>query len=111
MTTRRDFCLAASLGPIAAHFAWGAGSRLRIGVTDWNLRLGANPDAVPLAAKLGFDCVQVSFGRKLVADKLPVDSPEIVARYLALSAEHKIPLDGTCVDKLHDNGLKSDKLA
>jgi len=111
MTTRRHFCLAASLGPIAAQFAWGAGSRLRIGVTDWNLRLGANPDAVPLAAKLGFDGVQVSFGRKLVADKLPVDSPEIVARYLALSAEHKIPLDGTCVDKLHDNGLKSDKLA
>jgi sugar phosphate isomerase/epimerase len=28
-----------------------------------------------------------------------------------LSADHKIPIDGTCVDKLHDNGLKSDKLA
>ena len=23
----------------------------------------------------------------------------------------KIPIDGTCVDKLHDNGLKSDTLA
>ena len=28
---------------------------LRIGVTDWNLNLGANPEAVPLAAKLGFE--------------------------------------------------------
>ena len=44
-------------------------------------------------------------------DKLPVDNPAIIARYLALSAEHKIPLAGTCVDRLHENGLKSDKLA
>jgi L-ribulose-5-phosphate 3-epimerase len=86
-------------------------SRLRIGVTDWNLRMGANPDAVPLAAQIGFDGVQVSFGRRLVDDKLPVDNPELIDRYLFLSGQFSIPIDGTCVDKLHDNGLKSDKLA
>jgi sugar phosphate isomerase/epimerase len=84
--------------------------KLRIGVTDWNLNLGASPEAVPLAAKLGFDGVQMSFGRKLVDGKLPTDNPEVIARYLSLSKQHKIPIDGTCVDKLHDNGLKSDPL-
>jgi sugar phosphate isomerase/epimerase len=82
-----------------------------IGVTDWNLNLGANPEALPLAARIGFEGVQVSFGRRLVNDKMPLDDPAIVARYLSLSREHKIPIDGTCVDKLHDNGLKSDRLA
>jgi sugar phosphate isomerase/epimerase len=42
---------------------------------------------------------------------MPVDNPETIARYLALSKQYGIPLDGTCVDRLHDNGLKSDKLA
>ena len=42
---------------------------------------------------------------------MPVDNPEVIARYLALSRENSIPIDGTCVDRLHDNGLKSDKLA
>jgi sugar phosphate isomerase/epimerase len=66
---------------------------------------------VPLAAKLGFEGVQISFGRKLVDDKMPVDDPEVIARYLRFSRENKIPIDGTCVDRLHDNGLKSDPLA
>ena len=105
--TRRDLLCSAAAVP----FLRAAASKLKIGVTDWNLRLGANPEAVPLAAKLGFDGVQISFGRKIEGNKLPLDRPEILARYRALSAEHRIPLDGTCVDKLHDNGLKSDPLA
>ncbi|HLH18160.1 MAG TPA: sugar phosphate isomerase/epimerase family protein [Bryobacteraceae bacterium] len=85
--------------------------RLRIGVTDWNLRLIANPEAVALAARLGFDGVQVSFGRRIADGKMPGDNPELIARYLQASAEHKLPIDGTCVDMLHTNGLKSDPLA
>jgi sugar phosphate isomerase/epimerase len=85
--------------------------RLRIGVPDWNLNMGANPDAVPLAARLGFEGIQISFGRTLVDDKMPTDDPEVIARYLSLSRQYHIPIDGTCVDKLHDNGLKSDPLA
>jgi len=83
---------------------------LRIGVTDWNLFLGAKTEAVPLAAKLGFDGVQISFGREVVDGKLPTDNPEIISRYLDLSKQFQIPIDGTCVDRLHDNGLKSDPL-
>ena len=84
---------------------------LRIGVTDWNLRLGANPEAVSKAADLGFPGVQVSFGRKLINGKMPADNPDIIAQYLKLSGDHAVAIDGTCVDRLHDNGLKSDPLA
>jgi len=97
--------------PFASSAVFAARSKLRIGVTDWNLHLGADPQSVPLAKQLGFDGVQVSFGRKLVDGKLLVDNPEVIAHYLELSKSYKIPIDGTCVDKLHDNGLKSDKLA
>jgi len=97
--------------PFASRVLFGAHGKLHIGVTDWNLNLGANPEAVPLAARLGFEGVQVSFGRKLVDNKMPVDNPETIARYIQLSKERGIPIDGTCVDRLHDNGLKSDPLA
>jgi L-ribulose-5-phosphate 3-epimerase len=98
------------IGSLAA-VLFAARSKLRIGVTDWNLNLGADPQSVPLAKQLGFDGVQVSFGRKLKDGKLPADNPEVIAHYLELSKKYRIPIDGTCVDKLHDNGLKSDKVA
>jgi L-ribulose-5-phosphate 3-epimerase len=53
----------------------------------------------------------MSFGRKLVDGKLPTDNPDVIARYLSLAQQQGITIDGTCVDKLHDNGLKSDPLA
>jgi L-ribulose-5-phosphate 3-epimerase len=109
--TRRRLIRSLAAASLAGRAAFAAKSKLRIGVTDWNLNLGADPQSVPLAAQLGFDGVQVSFGRKLIDGKLPVDNPEVIAHYLELSKTYKIPIDGTCVDKLHDNGLKSDKLA
>jgi L-ribulose-5-phosphate 3-epimerase len=110
-STRREFLSSAVAFSFASRLGLAEGTKLRIGVTDWNLRMGANTDAVPLAAQLGFDGLQVSFGRRIVDDKMPVDNPDVVARYVSLSKQHKIPIDGTCVDRLHDNGLKSDKLA
>jgi L-ribulose-5-phosphate 3-epimerase len=108
--TRRAFLCSAAVG-VSARLTLASRPWLRIGVTDWNLRLGANPQAVPLAAELGFSGIQVSFGRKLVDGRMPVDDPAVIAEYLKLSKQYKIPIDGTCVDRLHDNGLKSDKLA
>lgn len=108
----RRVLLGTALGAVGAACVLRAASeRLRIGITDWNLKLTANPDSVPLAAKLGFDGVQVSFGQKLIDGRLPADDPAIVGRYLALSDQNRIPIDGACVDMLHINGLKSDKLA
>jgi sugar phosphate isomerase/epimerase len=109
--TRRYLIRSLAAASLAGRAGFAAKTKLRIGVTDWNLNLGADPQSVPLAAQLGFDGVQVSFGRKLVDGKLPVDNPEVIAHYRELSKTYKIPIDGTCVDKLHDNGLKSDKLA
>ncbi len=109
--SRRKFLSSAAALGLTARRGHAARSKLRIGVTDWNLKLGANPDAVMMAAQLGFDGVQMSFGRKIVDGKMPTDNPETIARYLALSKQHKMPIDGTCVDRLHDNGLKSDPQA
>ena len=109
--TRRKFLGSAMAAGLCSQLGFAEQEKLRIGVTDWNLNLGANPEAVPLAAKLGFEGVQISFGRTLVDGKMPTDNPDVIARYLSLSRQYKIPIDGTCVDKLHDNGLKSDPLA
>ncbi len=109
--SRRTLIRSAAIAAFGSRLTTAAASKLPIGVTDWNLKLGANPEAVPLAAKLGFDGVQVSFGRRLVDDKMPVDNSESIARYLQLAAANHIALDGTCVDRLHDNGLKSDPKA
>lgn len=100
--TRRAW-LALSASPLLR----AAAPTLRIGITDWNLKLGANPDAVPFAAHLGFDGVQISFGRRITNGKLPLDDAALIARYRALASENKIPIDGTCVDRLHSDGLKN----
>lgn len=107
--TRRGLLKSTFVAGVAAKAAFAKRENLRIGVTDWNLHLGANPESVPLAAKLGFEGVQVSFGRKLIDGKMPADNPETIARYLKLSKENHIPIDGTCVDRLHTDGLKSTK--
>ena len=108
--SRRRFLGSMALAGVCSQIGFGKEEKLRIGVTDWNLNLGASPEAVSLAAKLGFEGIQISFGRELVGGKMPTDNPETVARYLSLSQQYKIAIDGTCVDKLHDNGLKSDPL-
>lgn len=109
--TRRTFLETAAALACGSALRAQEGTPLRIGVTDWNLDLGATPDAVTKAAQLGFKGVQVSFGRKLVDGKMPTDRPEIIEQYLKLSRQTDVTIDGTCVDRLHDNGLKSDPLA
>lgn len=109
-TRRRLLGTAAGLAA-TSRAALAATIPLRIGVTDWNLRLGANPESVSKAAELGFKGVQVSFGRALQDGKMPADRPDVIARYRSLARQDSIPIDGTCVDRLHDNGLISDPLA
>ena len=83
---------------------------LRIGVTDWNLRSAGNVEGVALAKRLGFDGVEVSLGRKIANNKLPLDNPEVQDQYLAAASKEGIRLAGTCLDVLHVNYLKSDPL-
>ena len=98
----------ACAGPAAMAFR---GARLKIGVTDWNLKQTGNLEAVGLAKRLGFDGVQVSIGRKAVDGKMPLDNAELLAKYVSEAKSQQIPIDGTCLDILHVNGLKNDKLA
>src|SRR3954469_1796500 len=107
MLTRRAL-LASTL---AAPLLRAQANRVPIGITDWNLRLTGKPEAIALAAKLGFEGVQVSCGRNLAGDKLPLDDPEQIRQMKALSKQHNIPIDGTCLDRLHVDGLKSEKAA
>ena len=109
MRTRRDlFKLTA--GAVLAYPAFAKKSALKIGVTDWNLKQTGKLEAVQLAKSLGFDGVQVSLGRTPVDNKLPLDNPDLQAQYLAASKQRDIKLDGTCLDILHVNYLKNDKL-
>ena len=109
--TRRMFLESAVALPLAIGDVRAKSAPLRIGVTDWNLELTADTAAVAKAAQLGFSGVQISLGRKIVDGKMPLDNPEVIARYRNLSEQYGVPLDGTCLDRLHDNGLKSDPLA
>lgn len=111
--SRRSFL--ADAGGAALAFATrssasGRGRDLKLGVTDWNLRLTGKVDAVETAARLGFEGVQVSLGQKPVGGKLPLDDPATIQEYLAAAKSQTIVLDGTCLDILHINYLKNDKL-
>ena len=104
--SRRGF-----VGAVAAGlFAAGRSKGPSVGVTDWNLKKTGDLDAVALAKSLGFDGVQVSLGRKPVDGKLALDNAEIQAQYLARAKQQNIALAGTCLDILHVNYLKNDKL-
>jgi sugar phosphate isomerase/epimerase len=109
--TRRHFL--ATAGAFAAAPLLGAKaakSHLKIGVTDWNLNLSGKLEAVALAASLGFEGVQISLGRTPVDNQLPMASAEIQQKYLAELKKHSIAAAGTCLDILHVNYLKNDKL-
>ena len=105
MISRRSFVAGLAGTGLLAGAAKG---RLKIGVTDWNLSLTCKIEAVALAKKLGFDGVQVSIGRQLTGDKMTLDDAELIARYREESKKENIPLDGTCLDRLHVDCLKSD---
>jgi L-ribulose-5-phosphate 3-epimerase len=105
MTTRRSLLASLALPAFAQR------RRLRIGVTDWNLRLAGRIEAVALAAKLGFDGVEVSLGRRVVENRLPLDDAGVQEQYLDAFQRHGAAIAGTCLDVLHVNYLKSDPLA
>jgi len=107
--SRRSF-LASAGAALSTAAAANRFDGFHIGVTDWNLQQTGKLEAVPLAKSLGFDGVQISLGRKPINDKLPLDNTEVQAQYLQKSRQEGVPLDGTCLDILHVNYLKNDKL-
>ena len=108
--SRRVFFQAAGSAVLLRSRASAAAGRFKIGVTDWNLQQTGKIEAVSLAKQLGFDGVEVSLGRRPVDNKLPLDNAEVQDRYLTAARQQKIALAGTCLDILHVNYLKNDKL-
>lgn len=86
-------------------------SGCKIGVTDWNLKQTGKIEAVALAKSLGFAGVQVSLGRTPIDGHLPLDDAAVQSAYLQAAKQQNIALAGTCLDILHVNFLKNDKLA
>lgn len=110
MNLSRRVLFAASFGPAASLLARVKFAKLRIGVTDWNLRMSGKVEAVAFAKSLGFEGLEVSLGRKPVEGRLPLDNAELQAQYRAASKQHGLPIASTCLDILHVNYLKNDKL-
>jgi L-ribulose-5-phosphate 3-epimerase len=110
MSLSRRYFLAASGAGLLTSLVAARLRGLKIGVTDWNLKQTGKLEGVELANRLGFQGVQVSLGRQVKDGKLPLDNTELIAQYLQASKKYSIPLDGTCLDVLHVNYLKNDKL-
>ena len=87
-----------------------AKAKFKVGVTDWNLGLSSKLGAVALAGQCGFAGVQIALGLDLVDGKMALDNPELQQQYLADCKKHNVQLTSTCVDRLHKNYLKNDKL-
>jgi sugar phosphate isomerase/epimerase len=109
MFSRRHFLSAAVCGAAGALQARGLRG-LKVGVTDWNLSKTGKVEAVELAKRLGFAGVEVSLGRQAANNKLPLDNDEVIAEYLAAFNRLDFRPAGTCLDILHVNYLKNDKL-
>lgn len=112
MLSRRHFLSAAAASlSVARPLAAARGLKgLKIGVTDWNLAKTGKVEAVDLARSLGFAGVEVSLGRRIENGKLPLDNEEVIGRYAAAFKANNFRPAGTCLDILHVNYLKNDKL-
>jgi len=110
--SRRDAFKLAALGAAAHELRLpelrAAAPTVRVGVTDWNLRLEAKIEALELAKRLGFDGIQISLG--VGTESLPLADSELQKRYLDEAAKNGIPLVSTCLNILHRNFLKNDPL-
>lgn len=106
MISRREFLAAAGAAAMPA-----PETRLRIGVMDGVLRQSGKPEAIATAKSFGAAGVQATIGRSTDGERLPLEDPELQARYRAESKKHGVPVDATYLDILHVNCLKNDALA
>jgi L-ribulose-5-phosphate 3-epimerase len=109
--SRRAFALTCLTASASRAETQGPLKGVRIGVTDWNLGQRGNPDGFVFAKGLGFQGVEVSCGRQPVEGKLPLADLVLQNRYIEQSRVTGLAVAGTCLDILHVNYLKNDKLA
>jgi L-ribulose-5-phosphate 3-epimerase len=95
----------------AALPALAKGRGIKVGVTDWNLKMASQTGALSVAKRIGFEGIQISLGRQPVDGKLPLTHSRTQLLYQAEAMKTDIAINATCLDILHVNYLKSDKLA
>jgi sugar phosphate isomerase/epimerase len=95
----------------SAAFPAAAPAGLELGVMDGVLRQSGKPEALALAKSFGVRGLQVTLGRPGADGRLPLENPELQARYVAESRRQEMPIDATYLDVLHANCLKDDALA
>ena len=103
--TRRELITAA-----AATAAFAKSHSLKFAITDWNLKQTGRVEALSMAKRIGFAGVQISLGRTPVNDHLPLSGRKTQLNYMSESQKLDFPITSTCLDILHVNYLKSDKL-
>lgn len=108
--SRRAFVRAATAGAAGAVLQAKPG-RVRIGTMDTVLRLNGKPEAVRVTKELGLAALQVTIGKSVDHETLPLENPETQEAYRAASTKYGIPIDATYLDVLHVNCLKNDALA
>jgi sugar phosphate isomerase/epimerase len=99
--TRRTF-----IGTSLSAFALQRGIKLRFAVPDWSLGQSAQVEAIPLAAKIGFDGVQISLGTT-TGGPLPLSDPARQQTYRDEAKRAGIPITSCRVEMLHRNYLPS----
>ena len=83
---------------------------LKFGVTDWNLKQAGQVEALAIAKRIGFAGVQISLGRTPLDGHLPLTNRKKQLDYMSESQKLNFPITSTCLDILHVNYLKNDKL-
>ena len=102
--TRRD------LIALSATAAFARSHSLKFGVTDWNLRQTGRIEALSVAKRIGFAGVQISLGRASANGHLALSDRKTQLNYMSESQKLDFPITSTCLDILHVNYLKNDKL-
>jgi sugar phosphate isomerase/epimerase len=80
---------------------------MRLGVPDWSLGQSAKLEAVPLAAKIGFEGVQISLGTPAAGEPLPLADSARQKAYLEEAKRAGITITSCRVEMLHRNYLPS----
>jgi sugar phosphate isomerase/epimerase len=110
MTRREAFFAAAgaalALSPKVAAVAADEKRLFKIGACDWSIGRRGQPEAMELAAQIGLEGVQVSFGPP--GEKGDLRSEEVRRRYLEAASRHRVEIASLAMGVLNSVPYASD---
>ncbi len=84
---------------------------LKLGVTDWNLRLRGKVEALALGARIGFEGVELSLVPAADGARLELEDDALLARYASESKRLGIAIAGTALTECNRVCMASEKRA